>query len=68
MKTYSIRIRHFRTGEWTHNSSITTTDSPVEIKKDYEEQYQQPVQVVEQSQQQIDKTMDVVLDSILVRF
>lgn len=43
MKTYSIRIRHFRTGEWTHNSSITTTDSPVEIKKDYEEQYQQPV-------------------------
>lgn len=65
MKTYSIRIKHFRTGVWTHNSSITTSASVAEIKQDYEARYKQPVQVVEQSQQQIDRNMDAVRDSIL---
>lgn len=68
MKTYSIRIKHFRTGVWTHNTSVDTTASAEEVQREYEALYKQPVQVVESSRQEVNAIMDGVRDSILVRF
>lgn len=66
--TYSIRIRHFRTGVWTHTASATTTASVEEIQQQYEKDYGQPVQVVEITESQLHDIREGMMNSVLVRF
>lgn len=44
--TYSIRIRHHQTKQWTHVTSIVTSSSEDDIKKQFELDYKQSVLVV----------------------
>ncbi len=44
--TYSIRIMHYKTKQWTHVTHIITSDSEDNIKKQFELDYKQPVLVV----------------------
>lgn len=65
---YAIKIRHFRTGVWTINTSVTTTASKEQIQQEYEALYKQPVQVEEMSTVQVDDHFDSIRDSIVAKF
>lgn len=67
-RTYSIRIQHYRTGVWTHNTSLVTSASVEEIQQQFERDYGKPVQVVEVSQQQLEQIQDSMMNSVLGKF
>lgn len=67
-RTYSIQIKHHRTGEWVYNTSITTTTPAEELRQQFERDYNQPVRVVETTQQVVDDHFDVVMHSIVADF
>lgn len=67
-RTYSIRIRHFRTGVWTHTASATTTASAEEVQQQFEKDYGQPVQVVEVTESQLQDIRDNMRKSVLAQF
>jgi len=46
-KTYSIQIRHFRTGLWTEVTTHFTCASIESVKAQFEADYGKPVQVIE---------------------
>ena len=67
-RTYSIRIRHFRTGVWTHTASATTTASAEEVQQQFEKDYGQPVQVVEITESQLAETHKQMYLSTVYQF
>ena len=62
---YSIQIRHFRTGVWTHNTSSYTTASAEELQKQYETSYNQPVRVVKVTQEELERIEAEQFDPIV---
>lgn len=67
-RTYSIQIRHFRTGQWTHNTSTVTTASREEVQQQYEKDYGRPVRVVEITESQLAETHKQMYLSTVYQF